>query len=187
MSRKFKIGIVGLLVIAALAAMTTSTVLAQEETPTPAPKLYGGHGWGRGFGRGMGGQVGLEAAAEALGMTADELSTQLWGGKTLADLAEEAGVDLQDVRDAVEAAQEAATRESIEQAVEDGILSREHADWLLEGLDNGYWGGPGFGGCGGRGGFGGHGGFGGFRGNTGFRGFGRFPGDKDVITGTSDA
>lgn len=189
MNKKLKIGFVGLLVVAALAVVLTGNVLAQEETPTPAPKAYGWHGMGRGFGRGFGGQVGLEAAAEALGMTADELSTQLWGGKTLADLADEKGVELQDVQDAVNAAHEAAMRDAIEQAVEDGDLSREHADWLLEGLDNGYWGGGGFGGfggCHGRGGFGGHGGFGGFRGNSRFGGFGRFPG-SNLNSGTSGA
>jgi hypothetical protein len=199
MKGKLKIVIVGLVVLAALATMATSTVLAQEEIPVPTPETYGPRGWGRGFGRAFGGEAGLEAAAEALGMTADELSTQLWGGKSLADLAEAAGVDLQDVRDAVEAAQEAALRESIEQAVEDGALTREHADWLLEGLDNGYWGGRGFGGCPGRGSFGGFQGnprfggfqgnsrFGGFQGAPRFGGFGRFPGGNNVITGTSDA
>ena len=105
----------------------------------------------------------MEAAAELLGMTADELSTQLWGGKTLADLAEEADVDLQQVRDAAEeaeeAAREAAIRDTVEQAVEDGDISQEHADWLLEGLDNGYLGGGRFGGCWGD------------RGVRGFRGF----------------
>ncbi|MCJ7668509.1 MAG: hypothetical protein MUP04_09590, partial [Anaerolineae bacterium] len=83
------------------------------------------------FGGGLCGQAGLEAAAEALGMTADELSTQLWGGRTLAD---KAGVDLQTVRDAVDAACQAATKDAIEQAVEDGDLSQEQADWMLEGL-----------------------------------------------------
>jgi hypothetical protein len=198
MSKKLKIGLVGLLVVAALAVAMTGTALAQEETPTPAPKPFGGHGWGHDFSRGFGGQVGLEAAAEALDMTVDELTSQLWGGETLADLAEEAGVDLQVVRDAVEAAQEQAVRDAIEQAVEDGTLTREHADWLLQGLDNGYWGGHGFGGCGGRGGFGGHGdfdgrsgfsgrgSFGGFRGNSGFGGFGRFPGGNTINSGRSD-
>lgn len=184
MKGKLKIVIVGLVVLAALATMATSAVLAQEEIPVPTPEAYGRRGWGHGFGRGFGGEVGLEAAAEALGMTADELATQLWGGQSLADLAEAAGVDLQDVRDAVEAAQEAATREAIEQAVEDGALTREHADWLLEGLDNGYWGGRGFGGFGGCPG---RGRFGGFQGNSRFGGFGRFPGGNNVITGTSDA
>jgi len=190
MSKKFRIGILGLLVISALTLALTSTAFAQEDTPPATPESGSWHGWGRGFDRGFGGQVGLEAIAEALGMTVDELSTQLWGGKTLADLAKEAGVDLQDVRDAVEAAQEAATRDAIEQAVEDGDLSREHADWLLEGLDNGYWGGHGFGGfggCVGRGGFHGRGGFGAPEGNMGFGGMGRFPGSNRIITGTNDA
>ena len=68
MSRKFKIGMVGLLVVAALTVMASGTVLAQEETPDEStPQPFGGHG--RGFGRGgmMGGEVALEAAAEALG------------------------------------------------------------------------------------------------------------------------
>jgi hypothetical protein len=140
MSGKLRIGIVALLVVGALTVAMTSTTLAQEETPTPAPFHGRGFGHGPSFGRSMGGQVGLDAAAEVLGMTTDELSAQLWGGKTLADLAEEAGVDLQDVQDAVTAAQEAVTREAIEQAVEDETLTREHADWLLDGLDNGFWG-----------------------------------------------
>jgi hypothetical protein len=152
MNGKLRIGIVALLVVGALGVVVTGTAFAQESTPTPAP-LYG-----HGFGRGMGGEVGLEAAAEALGMTADELSLQMWGGKTLADLAEEKGVDLQDVQDAVNAALEQAQRDAIEQAVEDGTITREHADWLLEGLDNGYWGVPGASHMGGRGGFRGMGG-----------------------------
>jgi hypothetical protein len=196
MSRIFKIGMVGLLVIGALAAVMTGSVLAQDEgeTPTPEEKPFDWHGRGRGFdygfSRGMGGQLGLEAAAEALGMTADELFAQLWGGKTLADLAEEKGVDLQDVQDAVRAAGEAAFRDAIQQAVEDGTLDEGHAAWLLEGLENGYLGGRGFGGfggCHGRGGFGGRGSFGRFSGgNTGFSGFGRFPGRNVLTTETTD-
>ena len=67
---------------------------------------------------------------------------------------------------------EAAMRTTIEQAVTDGKLSRERADWMLEGLDNGYMGGHGFGGCRGRGGFRGH--FG-HPGGTEFDGSSRFP------------
>jgi hypothetical protein len=162
MSGKLRNGIVALLVAGALTLALAGTALAQEETPETAPAPFYGHG----FARGLGGAVGLEAAADALGMTADELSLELWGGKTLADLAEEKGVDLQDVQDAVTAAQEQAKRDAIEQAVEDGTLTREHADWLLEGLDKGFIGGHGFGHFGGRGGSGGfHGSgmFGGFQ------------------------
>jgi hypothetical protein len=179
MSRRLKIGIVGLLVIGALAVVMTGSVLAQEETPTPAPKPRGCHKWGHGFGRSMGGSVGLEAAAQVLGLTADELSTQLWGGRSLAELADEAGVDLQDVQDAVTAAHEAAMRDAIKQAVQDGDLSEEHADWLLEGLEKGFLGGHGFGGR--------RGGFGRFRGGeNGFGGFGRFRGGNNSTVRRSD-
>ena len=106
-------------------------------------------------------QAALEAAAKALGMTADELSAELWGGKTLAAIAEEKGVDIADVKAAVEAAQIAETKTAIQQAVTDGTLTQAKADWLIEGLDKGYWGagvqgdfgfglGPGMGGHGGH-------------------------------------
>ncbi len=142
----------GRLIVLAGAAMVvglallalTGTAMAREVAPTPsAPQILARGGWG--WGKGGCGQAGLEAAAKALGMTADALSTQLWGGRTLADLAKEKGVDLQAVRDAVDAACKQATRDAIEQAVKDGRLSREQADWLLQGLDRGYWGPRGFG------------------------------------------
>jgi len=170
-----KIAGVALAAAAAVALVSSASAFAQETQLERAQfsmrMTISAHGGG--IGRGMCGEAGLAAAAEALGMTADELSTQLWGGETLSSLAETAGVDLQTVRDAVTAACEQAVRDAIEQAVEDGSLTREHADWLLEGLDNGYWGGGhdfGFGRRGfGPGGFRGHGD--GFRGGAGFRGF----------------
>lgn len=163
------LGGVALIVVLVASLAGAAYVFADEPTPTPTPKTYG-WGCGFGFGRGVGGQAGLEAAAGLLGMTADELSTQLWGGRTLADLADEAGVDLQTLRDAVEAANqaamEAAVRDSIEQALEDGYITQEQADWLLQGLEQGFFPmGRGFGfGHGMRGGFGRGmmGGFGGF-------------------------
>lgn len=137
MNKLVKVGIAGLLVVAALTALIAGAALAQEDTPVVPERPYP-HAGDRGMGRGMGNQVELEAAAGALGMTVDELTTQLWGGKTLADLAEEKGIDLADVQAAVQAAQETALREEIAQAVEDGTITQEHADWLLEGLDKGF-------------------------------------------------
>ncbi len=162
------LGGVALIVVLVTSLAGVAYVFADE--PTTTPKTYG---WGRGFGcgRGIGGQAGLEAAAELLGMTADELSTQLWGGRTLADLAEKAGVDLQTLRDAVEAANQAAMeeamRDAIAQALEDGSITQAQADWLLQGLEQGFFPmGRGFGfGHGMRGGFGfGRGMMGGFGG-----------------------
>jgi len=160
------------MLVAIVAALGISSLaFAQESTPAApaAPLAHGG-----GFGRGPYSQEALAAAAEVLGMTVDELSTQLWGGKPLADLAAEAGVELQAVRDAIEAAQLEAIRADIAQAVEDGSITQAQADWLLEGLDNGYWGsGSGFG----RG-------FG--MGRGGFRGFG-LPSSNSTTTDTSGA
>jgi len=157
MKKWMKFGVIGLLVLGALSAAWTGVAFAQEDQPVNPVAVgeMGPKGWGRGFGRGPGGEAALEAAAEVLGMTPEELSTQLWGGKTLADLAEEKGVDLEDIRAAVETARETAFRDSIAQAVEDGKITQENADWLLEGLDKGFLGGfgPGKHGFNGRGGF----------------------------------
>jgi hypothetical protein len=88
--------------------------------------------------------AGLAAAAELLGMTPDELSDQLWGGRTLAELAEEAGVTLREVRAAVEEATQAARqsriKEFVAKQVEAGRISQEQADWINEGIDNGWFG-----------------------------------------------
>lgn len=114
----------------------------------------GGHGFGLG-------DAELEAAAKVLGMTADEVSSALQGGKTLQDLATEKGVDIADVQAAIQAVRVTEMREQIAQAVADGTMTQEKADWLLAGLDKGFMGG-------GNGGFG-RGGFGGMHGQ-GFNG-----------------
>jgi hypothetical protein len=77
---------------------------------------HGGHPW-----RGL----ALETAADALGMTEDELRDALHeDGATLAQLAEEQDVPVEDLVAALVAAAE----ERIAQAVEDGRISQERAD-----------------------------------------------------------
>jgi hypothetical protein len=123
--------------------LSVKTAYAQEGTPpTPvAGQPSDGHGHG---GRGLG-PVELEAAAKILDMTPDELSTALKDGKTLADLATAARVDIQAVQDAITAAHAEEMRTRIAQSVADGTMTQAKADWLLEGLDKGYLDGPGFG------------------------------------------
>jgi hypothetical protein len=102
------------------------------------------HGRGPGGGRGGHlGTAGLEAAADVLNMTTDELTAALQSGKTLETIAEEAGVDFADVQAAIQAAHATEMRERIQQALDDGTITQENADWLLEGLDKGFIGGPG--------------------------------------------
>ena len=139
-------------------------VITQDQADRMLSRLEEGFGFGRmghpgGRGGGwMGGFKGCppgdqEWLAEQLGMTVDELQAELEAGKTIAELAEEKGVDL-------DAARIEAMKERIQQAVEDGKMTQEQADWMLQGLEQGFM-------PGGRDlGFGGRGGH--------FRGFGGF-------------
>lgn len=121
-------------------------VSAQEPTPeSKAPFGWRGGGHGRGgFGRGMFGPgVGgewtmFDTAAEALGLTPEELFAELHAGKSLKEVAEAQGIDIEAVQEALQAARAEAMRQRIEQAVEDGNMSQEQADWLLEGLEKGF-------------------------------------------------
>jgi hypothetical protein len=149
MKNKMSVLIAGLLLaLVVIGAVGATNAYAQSRERT---LLHGGGPGGRGLGL-----EGLQVAAEALNMTTDELINALRSGKTLEQIAEEAGVDLQDVQDALQAERETALRDRIQQALDDGAITQEHADWLLEGLEKGFLGegGFGFGGHPGRGLFG---------------------------------
>ena len=81
-------------------------------------------------GPGAKGGPGLEIAAQALGMSADELHTALEGGQTLAQVASDKGVNVQVVIDALVA--ERTTH--INQEVTDGKLTQAEADQKLADL-----------------------------------------------------
>jgi hypothetical protein len=152
MKKKISIVLGGLLAIAMLfGAASVSTAYAQDDTPPTPPAGQPGARPDHGGKRGMG-KTELTAASAVLSMTADELSAALEAGKTLDELATTAGVDIQDVKDAISAAHAVEMRASIEAGVSDGTISQEKADWLLEGLDKGFLDGHGFGFGGPRGG-----------------------------------
>ena len=98
------------------------------------------------------GPAELTAAAQALNMTTTDLSTQLKSGKTLAELATQQNVPLQTVETAIQTARNAQIQAQINQAVTDGKMTQDKANWLLEGLNKGYLNGPGLGFGFGRGG-----------------------------------
>ena len=136
MRKRFSILIGGFLAVLMIAgAVTASVVYAQDATPPPSDSaadtrpLKGGRGLS---------QAELEAAAKALNMTTDELSSALEAGKTLEDLATAAGVDIQVVQDTLSAVRAEEMRAQIAAGVADGSISQEKADWLLEGLDKGF-------------------------------------------------
>ena len=90
--------------ITAFAQQDDDDTETETETETPATRrrperpFGGGKHWrgGPGFGR-----IGLEAAAEVIGIEEDDLREALRDGTTLAELAEQNGVDVQAVVDAL--------------------------------------------------------------------------------------
>lgn len=138
MKKKTSILIAGLLVALMVAGVIGATsAFAQSATPSVLM-----HGRGPGGGRGLG-EAELAAAAEALNTTTAELTAALQAGTTLEQLAKEAGVDLQDVRDAIQAVRETELRARTEQAVADGtmmdqalvsVLARKDPDTMEPGL-----------------------------------------------------
>lgn len=125
------------LILALVMVFSATVVLAQggtdgdTETPIVPPcwsgnfSGMGGHFgmMGRGFGMGFGG-YGPDVLAEALGLEADALYAELQAGKTIAEIAEAQGVEL----DAIVEAMSAAHAEQLAAAVEAGYLTQEQAD-----------------------------------------------------------
>ncbi len=72
----------------------------------------------------------IESAAKALGISRDELVDRLRDGDSLEQIAEAEGKSVDDVRDAVRST----LKERFDRAVEDGHLTREQADGMLEKL-----------------------------------------------------
>ena len=65
--------------------------------------------------------------ANVLGMTVEELETELAAGKTLRDLVEELDVDMDDVWDAMHRTRDATRQRALEQ----GCLTPQHEHWML--------------------------------------------------------
>jgi polyhydroxyalkanoate synthesis regulator phasin len=142
MKKKLLVGAGVALIVLLLAGLGGAAfVFAQEPTP-PIP--FGWHGGGRGmggFGRGGFGWAGggpwtmFDTAAETLGLTPEELFAELRAGKSPAEIAEEQGVDVEALYDAMSAARGEAMQQAIQQAIEDGRITQEQADQMLERLE----------------------------------------------------
>ncbi len=112
----------------ALSGLVTDGSITEEQADEVAATL-GEAGLGRGGHHG--GRFDLAAAATALGMSEDELRTALEEeGATLAQVAEDQGVEVGTLVDALVQAAE----EHVAEAVEDGRLTQEQADERLADL-----------------------------------------------------
>lgn len=119
----------------ALSGLVSDGSITQEQADEVAGTLseagIGGRGEGP-WGGGPRGGFGLDAAATARGMSEDELRTALEvEGTTLADVAEDQGVPLETLVDALVAG----GQERIAAAVEDGRITQEQADERLADLE----------------------------------------------------
>lgn len=82
---------------------------------------------------GLGGGFGLDSIAEVLGLETDELMDRLADGEALLDLAEEQGVEVQDIVDAVLTDLD----EQLAELVADERITQERADALRERIAEG--------------------------------------------------
>jgi hypothetical protein len=155
MNKYLKYTLIALLVVGVFAATAVGVAYAQTEDP-PKP---------------------IEALAELLDLTVEELREMIHDGSTLEEIAAEADVDLDAFWQEMQEAHEEFFRNRLDEALENGDISEEQYNWMLEGLEKGFMGGGrGFGEFKGKGGldgpkpfedgegprpFGGRGGFGG--------------------------
>ncbi|PRY48923.1 hypothetical protein LY71_1075 [Geodermatophilus tzadiensis] len=108
----------------ALSGLVDDGSISQEQADEVATTLseagfggHGGYGWHGGF--------GLEVAAETLGLSEEDLRTALQAdGASLASVAEDQGVAVEDLV----AALTAAAQEHLDEAVAEGRLTQEQAD-----------------------------------------------------------
>ena len=139
--KKIVLSIVIVMVVT-IALGTTSLVYAQSSTPQsfgPGTGYGVGNSGSRGMGVGMmnsnaGSQDGLlhedlvAVYAEKLGLSVDELNERLANGETLSQIAASAGLTVEEFQ----ALRTDARSQALDQAVKDGTLTQEQADWMKQ-------------------------------------------------------
>ena len=156
------IKVVGIVSVTAIVGVLALGAVAFAQRPVDGPFGPGGGMGHPPFGmRGPGafgpmgrpgGPMGGEVLAEALGMSVEDFQAALAEGQTPQEIAQAQGIDWADV----EAALQAAAEDHLQQAVDDGKLTQEQADAILERMaEHPFDGGAFMKGPGGRGQFGG--------------------------------
>lgn len=124
-------GMVALLVASlALIVVVTGAFAQGPSVPDPtngAGQMRQGNGAGAGLGVRAVDEADMHAAiAKALGMNVEDFEAALAEGKTPFILASELGVDFADVR----AAMDSLHAKALEQAVAEGLITQERANWM---------------------------------------------------------
>ena len=133
MNKFLKYTLLAMLVVGVLGISAVGVAYAQEDDPVHP----------------------MEALADLLGLTFDDLREKIHDGSNLDDLAETAGVDLDAFWQEMHETREEDHKERLQEALQNGDITQEQYNWMMEGFENGYMGGGmGPGGFHGRGGFG---------------------------------
>jgi hypothetical protein len=155
-------------IVAVLVFGVASFAYAHSQTPPTPEYPYGpgmmsggyGRGHGRGYGHGMmgwGGEYGpmheamIAALAETLDLTSEELEARHDAGESMWQIAESEGLSAAEIQDLMLSTHDKA----LQDAVANGQLTEEQAEWMdahMEQMWSGEYGDGGFGGhCGGGG------------------------------------
>ena len=125
MSRRLKLFTIAISTVAVLLLTIGGVVLADDSQPE------GKHSGFRG--EKMGGACHNGLLTEVLGLTPEEIRAQLQDGKTMPEIAADQGFSEGELRDAMHGAM----TEQLQQKVEDGAITQEQADRILERIQQG--------------------------------------------------
>jgi len=152
--------LVVVLSVVLLAALTLVGVVAAQDNDPPVPNdpydecgfagcfdgdahMHGyGHGYGHGHGRGWGLQDAegmgwmhnymVSAFADALGLSTEAIEEQIESGIHMWDIAAENGMNADDFKQFMYDVRE----QALEQALADGIIDAQLAEWMLERMED---------------------------------------------------
>jgi len=123
---KKTIVIVGLVVLA-LGALGVGAVFAQGRSPSYAgdgSMMQNGYGWMH--------EYVEQALAAKLGLTEEEVEDQLASGKPMYQIALDNGIKQEDLAEFMSEVH----KDAFAKAVEDGVMTQEQADWMLQRMQN---------------------------------------------------
>ena len=125
MKKGFKVLGLTLGVVAIMALTLGGTVFADTSEETDVQTYCAGYGWHSFQGEGA---VCSETVSELLGLTPEELCELRQEGKSLAEIAAEQGVTVDELVEAIMAEKTAA----VQARVDDGTLTQEQADLMIQ-------------------------------------------------------
>ncbi|MFC2004763.1 DUF2680 domain-containing protein [Chloroflexota bacterium] len=115
-------------IVAIMALTLGSTVYADASDETGTQSHYAGYGWHGLRGEGV---VCSETVSELLGLTPEELCELRQEGKSLAEIAVDQGVTVDELVEAIMAEK----IEAVQVRVDDGTLTQEQADLMIQRME----------------------------------------------------